>query len=83
MEEDPCFSGKVIHHKILSHYQANCVDKFFWEKIEQRPKKDKENEFKNMWIIRYLQQKMMYLATFKYSTMFRLVELLAVVIEYV
>ena len=52
MEDDPCFSGKVIHHKILSYYQANCVDKFFWEKIEQRPKRDKENEFKNMWIIR-------------------------------
>ena len=43
MEEYPCFAGKVIDHKILSHFEDNSVDTFYLEAVEHRPKKDKEN----------------------------------------
>ena len=44
-----CFKDKVINHKVMAHYEFNCVDRFYFEVVEHRPVKDKQNEFKTMW----------------------------------
>ena len=33
----------------MAHYEFNCVDRFYFEVVEHRPMKDKQNEFKTMW----------------------------------
>ena len=52
MDEKPMFEGKKISPQILNYYKLNELTHFSESAKFQRGPKDKDNEFKNLWIKR-------------------------------
>ncbi|XP_071827704.1 dedicator of cytokinesis protein 1-like isoform X3 [Apostichopus japonicus] len=51
-EERKEFRGKMISEQIMNYYSVNEVQKFTYSRPFHKEQKDKENEFKTMWVER-------------------------------
>lgn len=51
-EERRDFRGKIISEQIMNYYAVNEVQKFTYSRPFHKEQKDKENEFKTMWVER-------------------------------